>query len=276
MPAMQPIAPSSSSAADPSLAIAHLSRQLRWQRRLLSGLGAAVAAALLVAAMQDPQASRGSARFDELTVQRINVVEPDGALRLVVSSRGKFPGDFDKGVESPRPDRRHAAGMLFLNDEGTECGGLIYGAQKDGQGGVHAGMSLTFDRYQQDQVLQLLHQEDAGFFATGVAISDRPDGTKYPIADLKRDVAAIEKLPPEQQQAGYAALQAAGKGGSQRAYLGTTRDQGSALMLCDAAGRPRVMLLVTADGEPKLQVLDDQGGLKGTFALTPTAPPAGR
>jgi hypothetical protein len=262
-------------AIDPNGAIAELSRQLRWQRRLTAGLGAVFAAALLVAAGQDPAASRGSARFDELTVQRLNVVEPDGTLRLVVASKGRFPGDFDKGIENPRPDRRHVAGMLFLDDQGTECGGLIHGAQKD-EKGVRAGLSLTFDRFQQDQVLQLLHQEGGGRAVTGVVINDRPDGRTYPIADLKRDLAELDALPAEQRQARAAELRAAGRLGQQRAFLGTTVDQGSALVLSDGSGRPRLMLLVTAGGEPKLQVLDDKGAVQGTFALVPTTAPAGR
>jgi hypothetical protein len=42
-------------------------------------------------------------------------------------------------------------------------------------------------------------------------------------------------------------------------------------MLSDAAGRPRLLMMVGADGEPKLQVLDEQGKVKGVFALTPAS-----
>jgi hypothetical protein len=48
-------------------------------------------------------------------------------------------------------------------------------------------MSLTFDRFRQDQVLQLLHQEEGSFATTGLSINDRPDGTNYSVADMKRD-----------------------------------------------------------------------------------------
>jgi len=136
---------------------------------------------------------------------------------------------------------------------------------------ISSGMSLTFDRFRQDQVLQLLHQEEGSFASTGLSINDRPDGSKYSIPDMKRDFAEIEKLPADQQQARYAAHQAEGKLGNPRAFLGTTRDQGSALMLSDAAGRPRLLMMVGADGEPTLQVLDEQGKVKGVFALTPAS-----
>jgi hypothetical protein len=66
-----------------------------------------------------------SASFDTITVHRINVVEPDGTLRMVIADRSQFPGSMFHGKEVPRPDRS-ATGMLFLDDEGTENGGLIF------------------------------------------------------------------------------------------------------------------------------------------------------
>ena len=254
--------------------IIRLRRQIRFTQVGVLALIATTGAGVMLG-MRNADAGKGPVKFEELTVQRLNVAEADGTLRLVVSSRDRFPGDFYKGIESPRPDRKHVAGMLFLNDEGTECGGLIYGARMDENGAAgEAGLSLTFDRLRQDQTLQLLHQEGGGRAMTGVSISDRPDGMKYSIAELKRDVAEIEKLPPDQQQGRFSELQAAGKLGSSRAYLGTTADRGSALVLNDASGRPRLMLLVTAEGEPKLQVFDDNGKVKGEFAITPAAPSA--
>jgi len=66
--------------------------------------------------------------FGIITVRRINVVEPDGTVRLTISNRADFPGGWIHKKESPRPDRRDAAGMLFMSEEGTEQGGLIWGA----------------------------------------------------------------------------------------------------------------------------------------------------
>ena len=67
-------------------------------------------------------------------------------------------GFVTKGKEYPRPDRR-MAGMLFFDDEGTETGGLIF-AGKDANGKASGGGSLTFDRYHQDQVVQLFGFEE--------------------------------------------------------------------------------------------------------------------
>ena len=67
--------------------------------------------------------------LQELDVQRINLREPDGTLRMVISDASTAPGIIIKGKEYPHPDR-HAAGMIFYNDEGTENGGLIFGGEK--------------------------------------------------------------------------------------------------------------------------------------------------
>src|ERR1700748_2748138 len=93
--------------------------------------------------------------FDEIDVHRINVREPDGTLRLVISNRQSFPGAIIKGKEYPHEDRK-TAGVLFFDDEGTEDGGLIFGAVKDAQGKVtESNVHLSFDQYMQDQVLTL-------------------------------------------------------------------------------------------------------------------------
>lgn len=73
------------------------------------------------------------AAFDEIEVHRINIVEPDGTLRLVISDKAKFPGSFVNGKEIARPDR-HDSGLLFLNGEGTEMGGLTFDGWKDKNG----------------------------------------------------------------------------------------------------------------------------------------------
>ena len=62
--------------------------------------------------MRNPQ-------FGIITARRINIVEPDGTVRLTISNRADFPGGWIHKKESPRSDRRDAAGMLFMSEEGT-------------------------------------------------------------------------------------------------------------------------------------------------------------
>ena len=49
----------------------------------------------------------------QLDVQRINLREPDGTLRMVMSSAGRSPGIYVKGKEFPHPMGRKDAGFLF-------------------------------------------------------------------------------------------------------------------------------------------------------------------
>ena len=51
-----------------------------------------------------------------------------------------------------------------------------------------------------------------------------------------------------------------------RIWLGNTRDQGSALQLKDAQGRVRMMLLVSANGAPLIQMLDENGKISKTIS----------
>src|SRR5690349_18147562 len=69
-------------------------------------------------------------RFTEIDVERINIIEKDGRLTMVLSNgERQHPGIIDgRTLARTRPP-----GMLFFNDQGDECGGLSFsGNQKDG------------------------------------------------------------------------------------------------------------------------------------------------
>jgi hypothetical protein len=63
--------------------------------------------------------------FDELTVHRINIVEPDGTPRLIISDKAEFAGEFYHEKEISRPDRQDSAGIQSslrpqnLSDQGS-------------------------------------------------------------------------------------------------------------------------------------------------------------
>lgn len=201
--------------------------------------GLVTGAALVRMAVAVAAASR-PARMATLDVERINIREPDGTLRMVISGRERFPGSFHKGKEIARPDRRFPAGMLFLNDEGTENGGLIW-AGKAVDGRPEAGASLTFDRYENDQTLQLLQTDSGENDMAAVVISDRPDGSMFEM---------VEGKPVARPGAAS---------GPPRLFLGKSRDRASMLMLQDGAGIPRIVLRVERDGTSAIDFLDAEG-----------------
>src|ERR1700681_91924 len=133
---------------------------------------AAITLFLGVIAWGQAAAERKVTQFAEIDVQRINIREPDGTLRMTISSAATAPGLIFKGTEHPFPNRQ-AAVILFFNDEGTENGGLLFGGAKKGRN-VSSGGHLSFDQYEQDQVISLDQTEDHGRRHAGLTFFDRP------------------------------------------------------------------------------------------------------
>src|SRR5262245_58516150 len=108
----------------------------------------------------------------ELTVTRLNVVDANGTLRMVIAGKDRMhPGVMDgKTIDRPRP----VAGMLFFNDEGDEVGGLTYtGREQSGSRRADAG--LMFDQLKQDQTIGLSYTEGNGRRSAGFQVWDRAD-----------------------------------------------------------------------------------------------------
>lgn len=226
-------------------------------------MASALAAVFMLAGARE---SLKHERFDEITVGRINIVEPDGTKRLVISSKAQFPGDFLQGKESPRPDRADVAGMLFINDEGTENGGLIQRGTLGADGKVSSGLSLTFDRFRQDQAMQLLNNDSAAYQQTGIKINDVPFYQVTSLDEAHNFSTEANKLPPGERQAYYQKLAEQGRMSSNRIWLGNTGDKGATLQLKDARGRVRMMLMVSADGKAEIRMLDETGKVSKTIA----------
>lgn len=245
-------------------------RRIRALRLLAVGAmavsGGAVAIAILAVTRVPGAAAAGAAtRLEELTVQRINVVEPDGTPRLIIASRARFPGAFSQRKEIARPDRRDLAGILFVDDEGTENGGLVQMGLLDG-GKVKAALSMTFDRFRQDQMLQLFLDEDGDTASAGVRVNDRPSHKAFSIDDLVKMADEVGKLPPDQRDAAVKRHRDLGHFGQPRGYFGT-RNGAARLALNDPQGRPRLVLAVSPQGEPSIELLDDAGKTVRTIDL---------
>ena len=86
--------------------------------------------------------------------------------------------------------------MLFFNDEGTENGGLIYNGHRKPDGTVSSGLSLTFDRYQQDQQLQLLGVDQGGRSFAGLMFNDVADGVQRPVLSEQDKAAKPQATTP--------------------------------------------------------------------------------
>lgn len=184
-------------------------------------------------------------KFSEIDVQRINVVEPDGTLRMVISDKAQFPGIIINNKERPHPENRSSAGMIFYNDEGTENGGLIFGGGKDKNGTVSSYGHLSFDRYLQDQVFTIDAEENGSRKRSGLSIVDDPD---WPITDFLN-------VSPDEQKNFFKTHQPP----QQRIYLGRAADDSASLTLKDKDGHARIVIKVNPDGSPVIQFLDSSG-----------------
>lgn len=200
-------------------------------------------------------------KFEEIDVERINIVEKDGQLKLVISNgERQHPGVIDGKMLA----RKRPPGMLFFNEKGDECGGLSFsGDQKDGQGS--AGALLAFDRFRQDQTVGIQYGEGNGQYYAGLRVWERPATSLGLVIDK---LAALEKM--SEGPAKTAALQElrATAGGAERVMVGRDREQAAVVRLADAQGKPRIKLSVDAAGAPRLEFLDQTG--KVVYSLPPT------
>lgn len=194
--------------------------------------------------------------FDEITVHRINIVEPDGTIRMVVTNSASAPGIYMKNKEYPHPNRK-SAGMIFYDNEGNEDGGLLYGIGKDSSGNVvGSGVHLSFDQYMQDQIFTIdAGREGKNKYST-LTMQDRGD---YSILDAMEVGRRIAKLPEDQRAAEWKKFAATHPGDHMRVELGRAFDDSSVLRLKDTEGRDRIVLQVAPDGTPKVQLLDAAG-----------------
>lgn len=161
--------------------------ELKRQNRLLKG-GLAIAGvgllAMLTMAAKSPDER---ARFRQIDVERINIVNPDGKPAIVLANSRNLPDPIQDG-KTIKSDRGQMPGLIFFNSLGDEVGGLIFDGKLDDKGRPKAGMHFSMDRF----------------------------------------------------------------GGDWRP---------AAVILADAKGRPKIMMLVTPEGKPQLNFLDDKGAI---------------
>jgi hypothetical protein len=194
--------------------------------------------------------------FGTITVRRINIVEPDGTVRLTISNRADFPGAWNRGKEYPRPDRREAAGMLFMSDEGTEQGGFIWGAGQLRDGSIQNHVHLSFDQYEENQIFAIdAGQEGKDKFSRLTMV----DQGNYPIEEKRRANEAIDRLPANEQDAAWDKFFATHRSDVKRIELGRSPDGSVGLELRDPDGKVRIILSVRASGEPVLQFISEDG-----------------
>ncbi len=182
-------------------------------------------------------------KFEEIDVERINIVEKDGKLKMVISNKERqHPGIIDGKTFDERKGQR-PAGMIFFSEKGDEIGGLVF----DGSTGKGQTGSLTFDKFRGDQTIQFMHTEEPdGKYFAGLRLNDQ----NTPIAELMSKKDEIEKLPTkEAKDAAYSDMQDKGMFQASRLDIGRDYNRSSFIKLKDGKGRARIVISVAANGD---------------------------
>jgi hypothetical protein len=229
-------------------------RSIRREMRFLRIYAITSSVVLVVLCTAAFRQSAVTGKFDELTVGRMNIVDGDGTLRLVISNKDRMhPGIIDgKTIDRERP----VAGLLFFNEEGDEVGGLTFtGREVNGERRANAG--IMFDQFKQDQTIGISYGESDGRRTAGLQVWDRPD---TPLGELIDKLNAARKISdPAAREKAIAAIRASAPLAPRRLFAGKLPDRSAAVSLSDAAGKPRLTLTVDAGGNPRIEFLDENG-----------------
>ena len=197
-------------------------------------------------------------KFDEITVERLNVVEKNGQLVAVIANTDRMPDPIvgGKTFKTERPP-----GMIFYNGIGDECGGLVFGAatgenaRAGDKYGAYGGFSL--DQYKQSQAIGLIYNDHSGSREVGLKVWDRPETSQSEFIE-KGDV--IRKMPegPE-KEAARKSLRESGFSPT-RIFVGKNREREAKVTLYDAKGNARINMIVDAAGVPRRGLRRDARG----------------
>ena len=232
---------------------------IRRELRLLKGYALVVTLLLGTLSIAAFRQSSQKTRFTEIDVERINIVEPDGKLRMVISNRPRSIGPIYKGKPFGYPGGTRP-GMIFFNDEGTENGGLTFTGRTREDGTYSSSVGMSFDQFNQDETLTLRYTDENGRKASAITIADRDTRDIYDLI-MQRD--SINKLTDSTARAAALRQLFGPRDGvplaATRVYLGRDRSKAAVLNLYDPNGKPRLRLKVDSLGGASLEFLDEQG-----------------
>jgi hypothetical protein len=204
---------------------------------------------------------------DEISVKRVNIVEADGRLALVMANSQNLPGPVRDGKQSGM--RSGIPGLIFYNNLGDEIGGLIYPARSL-ESGYDGGVQLSMDQIKQTgQAVALRHWRNGDYVRSMLEITDYSTGKFAGDANEDPEIAAVLKrlgeAGEEDQERIYLReyLPLLGEKGylAHRVFLGSegTSRRRALLELKDSLSRPRIRLVVDEDDTPRIDILDEEG-----------------
>ncbi|MBN1990577.1 MAG: hypothetical protein JW783_14330 [Bacteroidales bacterium] len=194
-------------------------------------------------------------QFNEITVERINVVESNGDLKLVISNSQRQHSGIINGKALPQRDRQ--PGLIFFNAVGDECGGLVYDGNDN-----EAGLVLSVDQFRDDQVMQLRYVEDTKRKTRtyGLQFWEYPKENTYDQREQAFEAVKAISDKNEQREA-ILKMKAQGLLPEDRMFVGKKMNSDVGLFINDSTGRPRIRIYVDSENSPRIEILDEAGNI---------------
>lgn len=205
--------------------------------------------------------------LDEINVKRVNVVEENGRLALVMANSQNLPGPVRDGKQGGM--RSGIPGLIFYNGLGDEIGGLIYPARSL-ESGYEGGVQLSMDQIKQTgQAVALRHWRSGDYVRSMLEITDYSTEKFAGDANEDPEIGAVLKRLQEASEADQERifqkeyLPLLGEKGflAHRVFLGSegAARRRAVLELKDSRSRPRIRLVVDEDDKPRIDILDEEG-----------------
>ncbi len=147
-----------------------------------------------------------------------------------------------------------------MSEEGTEQGGLIWGASQLPDGTIENHGHLSLYQYEENQVFAVDAGQEGKDKFSQITITDQGD---YPVEEKRSAEDQIGKLPEDKQDDAWKSFFATHRHDVNRLLLGRARDGSVGLTLRDGEGRVRILINVQPDGKPVLRFLDENGETVG-------------
>jgi hypothetical protein len=233
--------------------------RLRRDVRMLKGYAFVTSACLLILALgafRQPQQAK--ARFAELDVERINIVEPDGKLRMVLSNRPRSIGPIYQGKPFGYAGGSRQDHLLQRRRDGERRPHLRAADRPRRQ--VPRVERFLVRPVQPGPDLYFQYNDDNGVRRTGFTIADRANADIY---DMVAERDSIMKLPEGAVRNEALQKWAAPRNGvplmAQRIFVGRDPARNAIINLSDPNGKPRLRLKVDSLGAASLEFLDAAG-----------------
>jgi hypothetical protein len=183
---------------------------------------------LLQPGVAESKGATVSARFDTVSVRRLDIVDENGRTRLLLGNSSRFP-DFEFHGRKFKRSIKDAAGMVFFDGNGEENGGLVFA--KLGDDDI---ANLTFDfTYQPTDGIRIIKREsvDGKNWSAGFNILDRRPYTPGQLESSQ----GVQRISLEDD------------------------NQDARLIISDAEGHPRIRIGVDKAGQPSIEMLNTEG-----------------